>query len=182
MGCFLFGGMFCCMTCRAWTSMHFFVHGMILSVEHGLACLWTGWLVVSIPQLNHWGSPSIVWEGSVCSRFPAPAHTAVCTSAVLPATLAAALSLQWILVIWWRLLLLKVSLTSKISNHKIFGFSPDVLTRDNRMLMYVSERLLLTKTFYYKYWCTLMLKIHENSYCWLSDSTSELTCLQQSCC
>ena len=30
---------------------------------------------VNIPELNPWGSSSVGWEGSVCSRFPTPVHT-----------------------------------------------------------------------------------------------------------
>ena len=32
-------------------------------------------LLVSIPWLTSWGSPSVGWEGRVCSHFPMPAHT-----------------------------------------------------------------------------------------------------------
>ena len=49
------------------------------------------WVNVNVPQLKPWGSSSVGWEGSVCSCFPTPVHTAMHKSAVLPATPAAAL-------------------------------------------------------------------------------------------
>ena len=49
-------------------------------------------LLVSFCSWN-WGSPSVGWEGRVYNCFPTPVHTVI-QSALLPATLAAALRLQ----------------------------------------------------------------------------------------
>ena len=43
------------------------------------------WVVCYVPQLKPWGSPSVGWDGRVCSHFLTPVHIVMHTAAVSPA-------------------------------------------------------------------------------------------------
>ena len=94
-------------------------------------------LLVGVPEVKSRGSPSAGWGDSECNRFLIPVYTIINASAVLAATLAAALSASWIsfmeFVMWWSVTIEETDPDLELLTQQTLCFSLNILARDNKV-------------------------------------------------